>query len=279
MTLQVQTYQRDYEGLIEVLWIAIGVLVVAALFFLVLTLLKRFQKISDNRKKILFQKTIDDALFAVLFNEAPIEESAIQLKDPMSRSSLFQKIAIKSIVALHHNYTGAYKKTLEDFYVKSDLYRYSLKKLDAHAWPKIVEGIRDLSNLNYSPAFNKIATFTKHQNQFIQTEALIGIIRLRGLGELIQRKENKLYLNDWVQSNILFAIQSNHIKLPENIDALLNSSNDSMVLLGARLIDHFQQTKNIPAIEKAMEKYPNGRIREELGEILQRLKTYTNTTL
>ncbi len=279
MKLQVQTHQRNYEELIEVLWIAIGVLLVAALVFLALTLLKRFQKIADNRKKILFQKIIDDTLFAVLFNEAPIQESTQQLRELISSSSLFQKVAIKSIVALHYNYTGSYKKALEDFYVQSDLYRYSLKKLDAYAWPKIVEGIRDLSNLNYTPAFNKIATLTTHQNQFVQIEALIGIIKLRGLDELIQRKESTLYLNDWAQSNLLFTIQSNHIKFPENIDLLLDSSNDSMVLLGARLIDHFQQVKNIPTIEKAIEKYPSGKIQEELGEILQRLKTYTNTPL
>lgn len=273
------TYLEDHEYLIYATAILILALFATSLLFLLLTLVKRYRKIKKTIRRSAFQGFIDSTLFSMLFNEITEPESMTQFKLLMSTSVLFKKVAIKSIVALHNNYSGHYRTKLENFYVQSGLVNYSMKKIKSHQWPDVVEGLRDLSNLKYGPAFDQIASLIQYPNEFVRKEALLGVIRLRGLGELIKRKDLLWYLDDWTQSNILMTLKTLQSEAPENMETLLSSSNPSMVLMGARLIEHFQYIHQTPALQHALEQAVDRKLQTELQDIILRLNPYMGTAI
>jgi len=265
---------QDQEYLVNFTIILILALFVTSFIFLLLTLIKRYQKIKKNKRRSAYQEFIDSTLFSMLFDNSTPPEVLARFKHFMSTSVLFKKVAIKAIVALHNNYSGNYRTKLENFYVQSRLVDYSLNKIKSRKWEDVVEGLRDLSNLKYDPSFDQIETLIQHPNEFVRKEAFQGVIRLRGLGELIKREELTWYLDDWVQSNILLTIKTLQVKAPENMEILLSSSNPSMVLMGARLIEHFQFAHQAPALRHALGQAKDHKLQGELKDILLRLNPY-----
>lgn len=267
------TAQHHYNFQVQLLLALIAIFILAFAIFFVLTFISRSRKIKRTKHKADLHKIVDELLFKMLFDEnTSVESAANNFKNDVVSSKLIKKISIKSINALHRNYSGELKRKLEEFYIESNLVKYSLKKNDSLNWAKVVESIRDLSNLNYQPSFEKIHEKLNHSEEIVQREAFIGVILLRGLNELIHLKDTEIYLDDWTQSNILYVVKKNQMPLPENIELLLNSKNETIVLLGARLMEYFQLRQYIPLIEKTISDNNQIKSHAKFEAILQRLQ-------
>lgn len=220
----------------------------AALYFFLLTLWKRSQKLRELKVKKAYQEEIDQILFGFVFGQDGAEEE-LKKFSITGKSNLYKKILIKSLISLHSNFTGSSTAKLEDFYVSSGLVDYSLKKLRSKKWTAVVEGIRDLAALNYQPAYDSIKQAGFSNNDLVQQEKLIARIRLRGLEELNEFRNSKAYFNDWTQSNILFSVKRFKVKNLENLQDLLDSPNESVALLVIRLIFYFRNSSQLLAID------------------------------
>ncbi len=267
------TSTQDYEFQVNLLLTLIALFVVAFFIFFILTYVNRYKRIKKVALKAIYQKSIDEMLFTLLFDEnVTVEMVSNAFKNQDGKKKLFKKITIKSINALHRNYTGELKEKIEEFYIKSGLVNYSLKKINSPKWTSTVEAIRDLSNLNYQPAYDAIFSKLKHSKKMVQKEAFIGVILLKGLEELLTLKDSKLYIDDWTQSNILYVVKRDRMNLPENIVNLLTSQNETIVLLGARIIQYFQMQQYIPVLEEYIQKHPNSKISAKLLTVSHQLK-------
>lgn len=268
-----KTSTQNYDFQINLILILIEVFVIAFVLFFILTYVTRYRRIKKVNLKAMYQKEIDEILFSFLFNEdVTVEMASDTFKKQNGKKKLFKKITIKSINAIHRNYTGELKEKIEDFYVKSDLVKYSLKKVNSTNWAKTVEAIRDLSNLNYQPAYEVIASKLKHSKKVVRKEAFIGVILLKGLDELVKLKECQIYLDDWTQSNVLYVVKRDRMRAPENIESLLQSSNETIILLGARIIQYFQFLQHITILEEYVQLNPNSKITPKLEAITNQLK-------
>lgn len=262
-----------YGFQVRLLLLLIVTFTIAFFIFFVLTYIKRYKRIKKNELKAVYQKKIDELLFALLFdNETTVSMASDNFKNKIIATKLIKKITIKSINSLHRNYTGELKQKLELFYVESELVNYSLKKIDSLNWAKVVEAIRDLSNLNYQPAYETIVTKLEHRKKLVQKEALIGVILLKGLNELVKLRNTCIYIDDWTQSNILYVAKRDKMNSPENIELLFVSDNETVVLLGARIIQHFQSWQYIQNLEKWIESNPDSRVSEKINLIINQLK-------
>lgn len=255
----------------QVLLFSIAVLILTGLGFFIVTLVKRTKRIKESRQKEIFQQQIDAALFSFLFDDKKIEEITEGVSFSKNfESGLFKRLCVKSIISLHYSYSGAYSKRLEDFYAQSGLADYSLKKLNSEKWTDIVEGIRDLSNLNYVKAYPRIVSYKNHEHELVRTEVLLGMIKLKGITELAKFNKSKLYLNDWVQSNILYTVKRHHIPAPENMADLLNTKNQSLLLMAVRLINHYNKPEHYSLLSEYISKTKNEQIRVELKRALRK---------
>lgn len=246
-------------------------LISVSLLFFFMTLFKKIQRIKEIKKKQEFQESIDELLFDFLFDDKSVGETIessifLRYKD----SKLFQQLAIKSLIGLHDNYSGIHSNKLEDFFAESGLSAYALDKLNSKNWAHIVEGIRDLSSLNYLPAYPRIVSYKNHSNKFVKTEVLLGMIKLKGISELLKFKKSPVYFNDWVQSNILFVVMNYKIPAPDNLLELLETKNKSILLLAVRLINYYGLQEHYMALSQVYGKIEDPLLKNEIMLLLDK---------
>lgn len=245
---------------------------VAALIFLLLTLIKRNKKLFKLRKTEHYRNHIEQLLFELMFGQADLEESMNKYQS-FRPDTLFKKIMIQSIVSLHMNYSGTQKQLLEQFFHKSGLSNYSLKKIKSLRFKHIVEGIRDLSALNVQEAVPDIYRFLYHYSEMVRKEALVGLVTLQGVRILEDTDIQHIYIDDWSQSCILYNLKIKQASIGD-ISPLLQSENESLVLLGARMIDYFQLYALYEPLLHSGTHLQIPKYQEDLYHIKNRLKPY-----
>lgn len=215
------------------------------LFFLSGTFIKRRNKLSIQRKSEVYQKSADDILFNLLFENITLEEALLRYKN-LERTPLLKGTFTRSIISLHRNYIGEQRALLEQFFELSGLTSFSYKKLNSGQWDKIVEGIRVLSVLNIQASFDTIRKLLDHPNPNVKKEAFIGLIALKGIPREIPLPE--IVIDDWTQSCILYQLKIKSFQSFEGLDLFLQSENDSLIVLGARITEFFQLHDNYQSI-------------------------------
>lgn len=252
----------------DILILVILILVINSLFFFLATLFKRVRKIRQQKVKQSYQEEIDQLLFGVMFKEEDSSETG-QTFFLTSKSNLYKKVMIKSLIGLHNNFSGVSSAKLEEFYVQSGLVHYSLRKLKSRNWVYVVEGIRDLAALNFTEAYPMILKIKFDKNDMVQQEKLIARIRLNGLQEIWDFKDSKMIFNDWTQSNILFAIKKYKVPPIDNLHELLQASNHSVVLLAVRLMGYYQNFHHYEVLKNFKASTKSSKVFNEINFMLQ----------
>lgn len=244
------TYLTDRHVTFLVVFWATACLLTAALIFFVYTYYKRASKIRKEQRKVAFQREIDEAIFAYLFGMISLDACVQNLRNTGHLSNpLFQKVALKSIISLQKSYGHEQRQALQELYVAAGLSAYSLRKIASGRWVKIAEGIRDLSAFQVMEALPIIEQQLNHRNSVVRNEAMLGLIKLRGL-DCLSPSYFKEQPDDWMQANIIHLTKTYKLGAPGHLEQLLNSTDTSWQLMGIRLIDHFQDTRFIPQIKE-----------------------------
>jgi hypothetical protein len=244
------------------------------LFFLIATFIKRWNKLSIQRKSETYQKSGNEILFNLLFENITMEE-ALQRFDTLEKTPLLKRAMTRSIISLHRNYMGEQRNILERFFSLSNLTSFSYKKLKSNQWAEIVEGIRVLSVLNIQEAFDPIKSLLDHPNAYVKKEAFIGLVTLKGLQALEESTLPEIMIDDWTQSCVLYQLKIRSFPSFEGIRLFLQSENDSLVLLAARIVELFQLHDYYPVIvdmqTELLPKYQEGfkTIRDRIIKTMQ----------
>lgn len=231
------TYQE--EELVYFLTWTILLFLGGTLFFLSATFIKRLRKLRAQRQTERLQQISDELLFNLLFGNTSLEASLSAFKQ-LDNAPLLNKTITRSIISLHRNYSGEQRKSLENFLVMSDLASFFYKKLKSTHWVEVVEGIRVLTVLNVHESFQLIKLLLDHPSNYVKKEAFIGLIALEGTEGLERFTLPKIVIDDWTQSCIIYQLKINHFNTFDKLNLLLESENDSLVILGARIVDYFQ---------------------------------------
>ena len=228
---------------------SIIITVLISLLFLILLLISRLNKIFEKKLEDRYTPIIDKLLFAILFNKEPVHK-VIQSNIYQScyHHKNFQKTLLENIVKLHAQYEGEYNVRLEDFYHQSGLIKISFLKLKAKEWDKQCEGIRELSEMNIKAAVSDIRKCIWHDHNTLKLEALLGLVRLKGLEGLDILNQYDQPINDWIQLSLLFELGNSDLTVVKNFFDFLNSKNETLVIFGLRLIAKFNQIENIDQI-------------------------------
>lgn len=256
------------------LWIIILVFTILSLLFFALTLVKKVRKVRRDKIKKQYKEKINHILFRFMFESQDIKSTIKQFdKHFHTKDSLFTRLTIKSLIELNRIYKGVYQKNIEQFFVESGLSKHSIKLVKSRNWMYKVEGIRNLSELSYSESFQEIKAQLLSKNEMVQEEAILGMIRLRGLDVLVEIQDITLWLSDWLQAHIIHIIQIKNFNKPNNFSALLESKNPTIHLLVARIAQYFQETKVIEELNCIISKSTNLKIKSQISVIVENLKS------
>ncbi len=245
------------------------------LIFLVITFIKRYLRIKKNGRKIEIQSRIEAILFPMLHDVITVDVS-VQLFKELSPDLLINKLTIRSIVSLHQSYSGESKRKLEEFYRYSGLMDYSIQKLNSKRREFTIEGIRDLSILNIEESAASLNNLLCHKNLLVRKEALIGLIALQGIEALMGENQVNDTLDDWTQGNIIYNLMNRPNNDFNAIEDLLMSKNESLVLLGLRLVEIFQLNMKAAIRNLDFESFTNEKIKIKANNIVLRLISTEN---
>lgn len=266
-------FLHNNDGLDEFLVAAIAFIFAGAVLFFLLTVFRKLKKRRQDLRKKSYYAFFTQLFAKMLFQDMPVKDAVGILRATFPEHNiLLKKVAIKSLTSLHRSYAGQYKKMLEDFYVESDLHRYSLAKLRRDDWHAITEGLRELAYFGYHEAEPQIRKFVKDRNAEVRKEALVSLAELQGVEALAAFKDTATRLDDWTQSRILHSIIARQLAFAPETAKLLEASNPTFVLLGARLVAHFQQVRYLPLVEAAADRITSSE-RAELLTIVQNFQT------
>jgi len=263
---------KNKEWLENFLLLSIGLFIVSAFLFLILLFIRRFQNIYNQKLITEYSPIIDSILFPLLFNNKSVHH-VIESNDYQSsfKHKKFQQTLLLGIIKLHIIYSGDNNLKLEEFYRKSGLIKISFAKLKSHSLSSKCEGIRELSQMNVQKAFADIHKYIRHKNSTLKLEALIGIIRLRGLEGLTVLIDYNEPINDWIQLNMLYEINNANLATVKNFSEFLKSKNESVVILGLRLIARFNQIENMDQVMEIQNSNASYRIKNQTIRTLAKL--------
>ncbi|MDT0690009.1 hypothetical protein RM549_09455 [Salegentibacter sp. F188] len=268
------TNQQEFFSIYEVVLLLILLILAVGLLFFLLTFYKRILRISEDRRKQEYQEKIESLLFSFLFGEMSIKEiQEDQDFQKMFQSGLFQKVSIKAIISLHHSYSGAYSRKLEQFYEEAGFANYSVKRLNSRKWPHVVEAIRDLSTMNHLKSYPRIASHIVHKHPYVKTEVLIAMIKMKGISEIYKFRDSAMFLNDWVQSCILFTVKKHNIPAPPDLVDLLKSRNRSIVMLTVRLIDYYKSAEHYTVLSSFYQQTVDIKLKKEMALVLRKTES------
>jgi hypothetical protein len=269
------TFEPVYgnEGLIiHYLQIAIGLCIEMTLIFLVFLYVRRIKKIYDAKLKRKYNPVIDNLLFPLLFNDKPIGEIIASKEYRINiKHEKFQKILLESIIDLHTNYSGDYNLKLEEIYRESGLIYISSDKLKSESWSSICEGIRELSEMNADESYTDILALIQHKHSTLKLEALLGIIRLKGIAGLAILNDYQKPINDWIQLSLIYEINNAKHTSVYDFAAFIVSENESLIIFGLRLIANFNQAEHIEQIIEICNSTSSERIRKQAGQTITKL--------
>lgn len=221
--------------------------------FLILLFISKLSEMSRKRKKETLTPYIDMALLGILFENQTIA-NLMQDKTyrKLSRKRFFRNLLVENIMRLHASFAGDYQVKLQEFYEDSGLSDISFRKLRRWRWHIRCEGVNELSRMRVKEALPEIIRLTNARNNVLKQEALLGIIRLQGLQGLLTIADHPGVINDWIQLNILSVVKNaGYAEIPD-FGRFLESSNESVVVLGIRLVHTFGQLHHLQRIREIL---------------------------
>jgi len=260
------------EWLESFLIFSIGLFVASAFLLYLLIIRSRNNKIKKDKQRIEYDQFIEKILFSVVFNEATFsslkadKEFIILLK-----KVFFREVLMESIINLHKNYDGLYAEKLEQFYRDSGLINDSLKKIQSHRWEIQCKGINELAELNIEDAFDEIIQLAATTNVTLKITALSASIKLggsKGVKHLIQQTDP---IDNWMQVNIIAAFKKHNIDSIEGIELLLKSVNQTVVLLGLKLIKELKLTQKVVFVQKLVAETGSKELQLEAQNVVKAL--------
>lgn len=229
--------------------------------FLILLFISKLSEMSRKRKKETLTPYIDMALLGILFENQTIE-NLMQDKTyrKLSRRRFFRNLLVENIMRLHASFAGDYQIKLQEFYADSGLSDISFRKLRRWRWHIRCEGVNELSRMRVKEALPKIIRLTNARNNVLKQEALLGIIRLQGLQGLLTIADHPGVINDWIQLNILSVVKNAGYSEIPDFGKFLESANESVVVLGIRLVHTFGQLHHLQRIREILMESTSRRI-------------------
>ena len=217
-----------------------------AFSFILAVFVKRYVKIVKGRKEAIMHRYIEQLLFPVLFHQQTFADiSTTHLYQKLTTDILFLKALHDAVIKMHSSYSGSHAHLLRTFFIEAKLVDISLNKMSKGAWNEKCRAIRDLSQMQIESSSILMLQYCSSNNETLRQEALIGLIRLRGFNGLTVLKDYAFEINPWMIINIIHHLNlQDQTNIPQ-FDFLLESANNTVVMLGCRLIEYYKQTEQL----------------------------------
>lgn len=153
---------------------------------------------------------------------------------------IVQQFVIDELVATKKSLMGISSSNIVLLYLKLDLKKASVAKMESSSWQKKAKGIQELYIMDQHDMLLKIYRFTNSKNEFIRTEAQTGIVHLSGFKGLRFLDIITEPITNWHQLKLLDYLPKVSHDIEEDLTRWLQSKNDSVIIFTLRIIETYQ---------------------------------------
>ncbi len=226
-----------------------------------------------NKKKVAemayFRKEWAEAISHIVFhsNEDPVEEQKayLQLKVKI-RADLarpyFRKLLSEMLLDLQKDLEGHSADTVRQLFRDLQLHHDCYDKLKSMRWPKISQGIHELTQMQVLEAYFPITRFLNDRRSIIRKQAELAIVELQTEGINYFLNTTRSAISQWQQLKMIELLEQKTDYQPPAFKQWLLSSHTDTVLFALRLILHFQQNDAEKSIIE-LSKHTDFRVRHE----------------
>jgi hypothetical protein len=168
------------------------------------------------------------------------------------RHPIVQQFVINELVATKKSLMGISASNIVLLYLKLNLKKASVAKMESHSWQKKAMGIQELYMMDQHDMLLKIYRLTNSKNEFIRTEAQTGIVHLSGFKGLRFLDIITEPITNWHQLKLLDYLPRITYNVEEDLSRWLQSINDTVVIFTLRIIETYQFFNLHDACEKCL---------------------------
>lgn len=215
----------------------IVVMLIMIIFFLGFILYIRFSYVLDRRWKKSLQGMFQTLLAKYVNTKDANEINKLKRRIiKLSKTKEKKEMLLKMIIDLYNNFSGSYSDSVEQLYHELKLYELSLKKVKNRRWHVKIEGIVELSTMDYREATQSIIPMLKHKNVEVRRQTKIALVKLNKLEGVKELMNHPSPMSEWTYLSILSILHRNSVRVNEHdLQELRRSKEASMLSLSDHL--------------------------------------------
>ncbi len=236
---------------VDVIYISMGLCILAlSLFFYVLIsrIIKTMQGVATEKLRNFYQNYI----IVYIYGEDNADETKKAfnfLKIQSVRSGFRRRIIVLELLSLHRSVSGSIRQRAQGIYKELKLYSEPLISLRYYLSNKKYNAIREFSAIGFDDEKYLILNQLRNKNCLLRREAQIALVKLNLGSDIFDfLYDYKYYLTDYEQVMLLDSVMNKERKTIINLDKLLNSKNETVVLFGIRLVGNLGQVSDFDKI-------------------------------
>lgn len=150
------------------------------------------------------------------------------------RSPKKRAVLINEIMKMQKDVSGEAYQSLREIYIALDLDKVSIKKLTEPRWPKKIEGLREVSEMDVKSALPMINKYPDSRHDILRSEAQLAIVRLNDKDTFSFLDGFEGHLTRWEQLQIYNIVNRYGITVPD-FSKWFGSQNDSVVIFAVKM--------------------------------------------
>jgi hypothetical protein len=206
-------------------------------------------------------KRLTELTFSGLKGEALLSEVKSFNAEFPSKKKWFRKILLSSIIDLSLNLKGELIYQVRDIYMAFGLHKYSLKLIKSSFWYTKCIGIYHFQALNFVHGQKYLKPYIASKNEVLRSNAFIAHLYLttEPFDFLVDYPFPLSSVNEYKVIDVFYMKKE---PIPKNIHQWLEAKNESIVILGLKLMVFYNETASSEKIIELLS-HENFRIRQE----------------
>ena len=216
-----------------------------------------------------FRKEWAEAISHIVFHssEDPVEDQKaylqlkVRIRADLARP-FFRKLLSDMLLDLQKDLEGDSADKVRQLFRDLQLHHDSYDKLKSVRWPRISQGIHELTQMQVQEAYFPITRFLNDRRSIIRKQAELAIIELQSEGINFFLNTTRSPISQWQQLKIIELLEQKCDYRPPAFKQWLLSSHTDTVLFALRLILYYQQNDAEKSIIE-LSKHTDFRVRHE----------------
>jgi hypothetical protein len=172
------------------------------------------------------------------------------LKKQSIRSGFRRRIIVLELLSLYRSVSGSIRQRTQGIYKELRLYNEPLISLKYYLHNKKSNAIREFSAIGFDDEKYLILKQLKSRSCLLRREAQIALVKLNLDSSVFDfLYDYKYYLTDYEQVMLLDSVMSKERRANINLDKLLKSKNETVVLFGIRLVGNLGQVSDFDKMD------------------------------